>query len=163
MDCKMLTNILEKSKKKLAIENEIFIRAINQRKNDEISFQNSIKRLQKMPDTAIDIFDLHTELGDNKNDDQLKDNKMDVNVLKQNLDKEFNNSRKRLVQMENFAVSIKRSFGIEPSNIVEVYDSPPRTEASEGKGMKIISYEVCYSDLYKFIKNDNSFDFYLNL
>lgn len=146
----MLSSILKKTKQNLESDNEIFIRAMDQRMKDEFRFLSSVQRLRKMPDTAIEVLSLHDELYSSKTDDPASDKKSDMTFLKEykeRLDKELNLSRKRLKRLEDYSHSFRLR------NVVEVFDSPPQTDTSDDNGRKSQSW----------IKVSFSFDFITEL
>lgn len=129
MDTGKLSEILKKTKEKIEQENEVFIRALNQRIENEKKFRSAINCILKHTESTVEVLSLHEQLESNQCDTQTiikakKDLKY-VADLRMKLEIEVNLSRKRMKRLE------KSSYDYDPrciksSNVIEIPDSPPK-------------------------------------
>lgn len=149
MDKKTLVNILVDAKHRLKNENDIFIRALDKRIDDETKFRLAIDRLTSMTTSAIDVLKLGEELNSDHNDAEIilnaKKNLTSIANFGMELRKEANLSRKRSHQLIDASKALKHMFDIESSAIVEIPDSPSRlSDESDESNIQQITKVKCF-------------------
>lgn len=129
MDAGKLSEILKKTKGKIERENEVFIRALNQRIENEKKFRSAINCILKHTESTVKVLSLHEQLESNQCDPQTivkakKDLKY-VADLRMKLEIEVNLSRKRMERLEKSSYDFDPEC-IESSRVIEIPDSPPK-------------------------------------